>query len=213
MQITYFTFGPFQENTYLVWDDEQTAAVIDPGCFTPQECAQLKSEIESRNLNLKYHLLTHAHIDHVVGCQFIVDEYGLLPFMSELSQSIYHAAPMQGRMFGLESFSLPEVGAIYNLDIPLVIGQLEFQMRHTPGHAPGHIVMYHEASSQLIGGDMLFRGSIGRTDLPGASPEDMRVSLRDQILTLPDDTVVWSGHGPKTSVGAERQSNPFLQGL
>lgn len=205
-----FTFNPFQQNTYLVYDDEHTAYIIDPGNSTASENAELQSFISEKKLKLKRLLLTHAHIDHIMGNRFIFDTYGLLPEAHEKELFFINRMPESAAMYGLncEPSPLPEK---YLKEGDLIqLGKYTFNCLFTPGHSPGSISFYNAENKLLIGGDVLFRGSIGRSDLPMGDHETLIKSIKEKLLVLNDEVKVYSGHGPVTTIGFERQNNPFL---
>ncbi|MBA2613136.1 MAG: MBL fold metallo-hydrolase [Bacteroidetes bacterium] len=205
-----FTFNPFSQNTYLLYDDEGTAFIIDPGNYTSSENTILKNFIEEKKLKLSRLLLTHAHIDHILGNKFIFDTYGLLPETHEEELFFIERLPETAAMYNVpcdpspfpEKFILP--GDKINL------GVYEFETIFTPGHSPGSISFYNKENKLLISGDVLFQNSIGRTDLPKGDHDTLLQSIREKLFVLPDDVKVYSGHGPSTTIGYEKQNNPFL---
>ncbi len=204
-------FNPFSENTYIIADDEGIAAIIDPGCLYQDEQQHVLNIIQKNHLSLQRVLLTHCHIDHVMGCKFIYEKFGLLPEHHEVEKSMLANANVQGQFFGIDC---PKPPAAKNYLIPdsnISIGKIEFQMFHTPGHSPGSISFFHEPSQTLFSGDVLFQGSIGRTDLPGGSYEVLMQSIYQVLLPLGENVTVYSGHGPKTTIGREKNYNPFLR--
>lgn len=216
LTVRAFTVGPFAENTYVLHDGGE-AAVVDPGTASRQERDRVLDYIERRGLRVRHLLLTHAHIDHVLGCATFAHRFAegtdsggwcLHPADLPLLQN----ATVQGELFGVAVQEPPPPARELAHGDRIELGDTVLEVRHAPGHAPGHVVFYDEAGRQLIGGDVLFAGSIGRTDLWGGDYETLIRSIREQVLTLPDETTVFSGHGPPTTVGAERKSNPFLQG-
>jgi hydroxyacylglutathione hydrolase len=211
MTVTCLTFNPFQENTYLLHDDTKECVVIDPGCYEKHEQAELKKFIEDNNLKVVRLLNTHCHIDHVLGNKFVADTYKVQLEIHPLEEQILRAVPTYAPNYGFQMYSeqLPEK-FLKEGDI-VKFGNTEMEVIFAPGHAPGHIVFYNSQEKVAIGGDVLFQSSIGRTDLPGGDFDTLIKSIRTKIFTLPDDTVVYPGHGPKTTVGYEKKYNPFLQ--
>ena len=205
-----FTFNPFQQNTYLVYDDERTAYIIDPGNSDNLEHTELKDFISEKKLQLKRLLLTHAHIDHILGNRFIFDTFGLLPEVHEKDLFFIQRMPESAAMYGLnvDSSPLPEK-YLKEGDI-IYLGKYMFECIHTPGHSPGSISFYNAENKLLISGDVLFKGSIGRSDLPMGDHETLIRSITEKLIPLGDDIRVYSGHGPATTIGFERQNNPFL---
>lgn len=207
MNVRVFTAGPFAENTYLAWPDEGDACVvIDPGAGAPGAIATIAKE----GLKLAAVLLTHAHLDHVDGLPAVREAYPDVPVhLHDADRPLYDAAPAQAVRYGLPLSPLPtdlisiEVGS-------LEVAGMNFEVRHAPGHAPGHVVFWSESDGLAFAGDVIFAGSIGRTDLPGGDFRTLMASIRREILSLPDDTRLLTGHGPETTVGFERGGNPFL---
>jgi glyoxylase-like metal-dependent hydrolase (beta-lactamase superfamily II) len=205
-----FTFNPFQQNTYLIYDEENTAYLVDAGNFSSSEHEELKRFIQDKNLNLKRFLLTHAHIDHILGARFISDTYGLLPEMHEKELFFIDRMMQSAATYGINCEQAPKPEKFIQEGDSITLGKYKFNCLFTPGHSPGSICFYNEENKLLIGGDVLFRGSIGRSDLPLGDHDTLIRSIREKLFTLPDDVKVYSGHGPSTTIGYERQYNPFL---
>lgn len=210
MKLKYFTFGPFQENTYLLWDETNEGVIIDPGCFTSSEEQELKQFIDKNGIKLKHLLNTHCHVDHIAGNAFVCKAFGLLPQIHELDMVILESQEQVCKMYGLPCAISPRPEKFLKEGVPIAFGNSCLAVLHTPGHAPGHVVFFHEKSKVLINGDVLFYGSIGRTDFPHCNHEDLIRSIKEKVLRLGDDVIVYSGHGPKTTVGFERLNNPYL---
>ncbi len=210
LKLKSFTVGPFQENTYLIWDNNLIAAIIDPGMSNNSENQLIKNFITENGLQLKRLLLTHAHIDHIMGNKFIFDEYGLLPEVHEADvyfiDNLKHAA----EMYELNCEESPKPKKLLQDEEILELGELKFECIHTPGHSPGSITFFFEKERVMIVGDVLFNGSIGRTDLPLSNPDAIIPSIMEKLLPKGDDIKVYSGHGPSTTIGKERTSNMFL---
>ena len=209
-EIQEFVFNPFQENTYILFDETKECIIIDPGCSTNQEEEAIKSFLKRKELNLVKMLFTHGHLDHVCGAAFIHDEFGLLPQCHSLDRYLLEQVVAQGRSYGFELQAPPAPGKFLNEGDQISFGNSFLKVLHTPGHSPGHIVLYNEAQEFIITGDVLFQGSIGRTDLHGGDYDTLIHSIQNKILPLPDETNVYSGHGPSTTVGIEKLSNPYL---
>jgi glyoxylase-like metal-dependent hydrolase (beta-lactamase superfamily II) len=210
IHIKGFTFNPFQENTYLLVSDTKDCIIVDPGCFTPEECQQLQQYIDNNGLKPVMLLLTHGHIDHVFGNKWVFDTYGLKPHIHELDVPLMHAAPTVGKAYGIPVEPSPEPAGFLADNQEIVLGTDKLKVLFAPGHAPGHVCFYHEAGNWVVGGDVLFQMSIGRTDLPGGDYDTLVRSIQTRLFTLPDETIVYSGHGPETSIGAEKMNNPFV---
>ncbi|RSK32335.1 MBL fold metallo-hydrolase [Hymenobacter metallilatus] len=211
MTVSGFTFNAFSENTYLLHDATGQCAIIDPGCYEPAEQRALRSFIEAQGLQVVLLLNTHCHIDHVLGNQFVLDTYQVPFLIHEADLSTLRAVPAYAPSYGFPNYTPAEPTGFLTPSEPVRFGETVLEVRFAPGHAPGHVVFYHAPSSTVLGGDVLFQGSIGRTDLPGGDYATLIASINSQLLTLPDDTVVYPGHGPATTIGQERRSNPFLQ--
>jgi len=205
-----FCFNPFQQNTYLLYDNERTAFIIDPGNYTSSENTLLKNFIEEKQLKLTRLLLTHAHIDHILGNKFIFENYGLLPEAHEEEVFFIDRLTQTGAMYGVpcEPSPFPEKFVVPGDKISL--GAYEFETIFTPGHSPGSISYYNKENKILISGDVLFQNSIGRTDLPKGNHQTLINSIKEKLFCLPDDVKVFSGHGLSTTIGHERENNPFL---
>ncbi|QNE38091.1 MBL fold metallo-hydrolase [Hymenobacter sp. NBH84] len=212
MLVAGFTFNAFSENTYLLIDEAtRQCAIVDPGCYDRAEQQALREYIEAEKLQVVLLLNTHAHIDHVLGNQFVIDTYKVPYLLHEADLPVLRAVPTYAANYGFPAYSPAEPTGTLTPDKAVRIGETELEVRFAPGHAPGHVVFYHAPTHTVIGGDVLFQGSIGRTDLPGGNHATLLQSIRTQLLTLPNETVVYPGHGPATTIGAEHQSNPFLQ--
>lgn len=210
IQLHSFCFGPFQENTYVLWDETNEAIIIDPGNSSATEHAQLKNFIESKALQLKRLILTHAHIDHISGNRFVFNTWNLLPEVhkNDLSYILKHKDVAV--MYGLPCEESPLPKVFLNEGEVLKFGNSELEMIFTPGHSPGSISFYNKAQKFVIAGDVLFYGSIGRTDLPGGDYDTLINSIKQNLFPLGDDVKVYNGHGQATSIGFEKMNNPFL---
>lgn len=211
MHLHSFTFNPFQENTYLAWDDEKKCAIIDPGCYDAFERQELVEFIETMKLIPTKLLNTHCHVDHVLGNRFVAEKYGLKLEMHENDLPVLNAVPNYARHYGFETGEMIQPSIFLRDGDSVSVGKLKFEILHVPGHSPGSICFYHKESAQIISGDALFQGSIGRTDLPGGNHAQLIYSIKSKLLILQDSVAVFSGHGSKTTIGHERKHNPFLQ--
>jgi hydroxyacylglutathione hydrolase len=209
MILEMLTVGPFQENCYIIGDEESgTGAVIDPG----DEAARIAMAVEQTGMEIGSIIVTHAHIDHVGAVAALVDEYACPVLMHAEAEPMLKHLPTQALMMGLRFGKVPSVDLYIDDEEVLEVGDLRLRSLYTPGHAPGHLAFYVEDEDLVLSGDALFAGSVGRVDLPGGSMEVLMRSIEERLLTLPDETIVYSGHGPRTTIGDERVSNPFLQG-
>ena len=211
LKMEKFVFNSFQVNTYLVWDPETLeAAIIDPGCFSTQEKA-LISEFSGRNsLNIKYLLNTHCHIDHVLGNSFIKSKFDSEFFAPEKDLPLLENTAAQGKMFGINTEDVIEPDKFLSEDLQLKLGEFEIRSLFTPGHTPGEFSFLFPAENKCFTGDVLFFESIGRTDLWGGDSEQLLDSLRTKLLMLPNETEIFPGHGPASTIGYEKDHNPFL---
>jgi glyoxylase-like metal-dependent hydrolase (beta-lactamase superfamily II) len=210
-QVKSFTFNPVQENTYLLYNEHKECIIIDPGCYYEHEKEELKSFINLNKLQPKFLLNTHCHLDHVFGNKFIAEEYKITLNSHPLEKKILELAPASGLMFNLPFDNYQgEVIYIEEGD-KIFLGDDELEVIHAPGHSPGSICFYCKKQHFIIGGDVLFYNSIGRTDLPGGHHEHLISSIKEKLFKLPEDTKVYPGHGPTTTIGAEIKENPYLK--
>ncbi|HQC06835.1 MAG TPA: MBL fold metallo-hydrolase [Kaistella chaponensis] len=211
LHIKSFAFNPFSENTYIVFNENKNAFIIDPGDFSEVENNILNQFIIDNELKVQNILLTHAHIDHVLGLQKAFDKYKVPILMHELEKEILDRNPMDANRFGF--FFKPFEGEISYLNENEIISldDDDFKILHVPGHSPGHIAFYSEAQKFIISGDVLFEGSIGRTDLYKGDAQELLKSIREKLFILEDETKVYNGHGNPTTVGFEKSYNPFFK--
>ena len=209
--IKSFQFNFFQENTFLLYDETGEAVIIDCGCCRKEEEDELSSFINENKLTVKHLLCTHLHLDHIFGNGFVHRTYGLNPEAHQADEEQIPSPNEQGKRFGLP-FQVEEVPIKKHLTNNEVIrfGNNELKVITVPGHSPGSVVFYNEKEGFLIAGDAIFAGSIGRTDLWGGNMEVLIAALKNKILTLPDDTIIYPGHGPSTTVIDEKLNNPYL---
>lgn len=211
MKIHQFTFNDFAENTYVVWDHSSECLIFDPGCNTSEERKQLSSFIETNGLNPVGLINTHCHIDHVLGNEFVARTYNLRLQSHKGEQVVLDSCDMVSKMYGIPYTPSPKIEGFLKEGDRLTFGNSAFDILYTPGHSPASISFYNEEASILIAGDVLFQMSIGRTDLPGGDFDTLANSIQTKFYTLPDDTVVYPGHGPQTTVGYEKNNNPFVK--
>lgn len=210
-KIASFTFNPFSENTYVLYDDSGECVIIDPGCYDPEEKAVLYGFVQSHHLRPVRLLNTHCHIDHVLGNKFAAESWNL-PLECHIAElKLLQFVPAYGAEMGIMAEPSPLPGRYIEDGEIIRFGHTELQAILAPGHSPGSLCFYCPKEGFLIGGDVLFYGSVGRTDLPGGDWHTLEASIRHRIFTLPDPTVVYPGHDKVTSVGFERQNNPFFQ--
>lgn len=202
-----FIFSPFQENTYVLYDERKNAVIIDPGMENSQEEKEISDFIESKGLKVTRILLTHAHLDHVFGLNYAVEKYNVPVGMHADSIDVLRAAPLSANVYGFD-LSLNE----FDIEVIEEGDTIEFGMKvlFVPGHVPGHLVFHKVEQKEMWVGDVLFYGSIGRTDLPGGDHDLLIKGIKSKILPLDDDIRIHSGHGQDTSIGFERKNNPFL---
>lgn len=209
-RIIQLTFNPFQENTYIVYNENKDCWIIDPGNFNAQEDALLLKTIEEHDLNPVELILTHAHIDHVFGLHWVHKQYGLAPLMHEKELQVLQFADMAAARWNVKYTEGPAPKGFLKEGTTISLGEDKFDILFTPGHSPGSICFLNKAEKYCISGDVLFQSSIGRTDLPGGDHATLIASIQNELMTLDDDVQILSGHGPVTTIGQERRSNPFL---
>ena len=213
MQIKRFIFNPIQVNTYLIYNEQtHQAALIDAGCFGHEEEEELSRYIEEHKLKVEHLLNTHLHLDHQFGNAYVAQRYGILPKASEADEPLVSNVRQYAAAFGLDDELVKEqpLGTYLNDGEELDICGYKCQIIATPGHTPGGICLYFANEKTLFTGDTLFAGGIGRADLPGGDYGTLIRSLQKKIMILPDDTKIYCGHGPNSTIGEEKQMNPFL---
>ena len=209
--VASFTFNPFQENTYVLYDDTKECAIFDPGCYTEAEKAQLSQFIKEKGLKPVKLINTHCHLDHIFGNQFVANKYGLGLEIHEGELPVLQAAAQVSMMYGVPfPEASPEPAAFIKEGDVVTFGNTKLEVFFTPGHSPASISFFCREDKFVIAGDVLFHQSIGRTDLPGGDFPTLIASIKNQLFPLGDEVTVYSGHGPSTSIGYERQNNPFL---
>lgn len=212
MKIKRFEFNMFPVNCYVLWDETKEAVIIDPGCFYEEEKQTLRNYISNNELQLKHVLNTHLHLDHIFGNPFIQQEYGLSPEANKEDEFWLELAPNQSRSFGFQLKETPiPVGKYLNDGDIITFGNTELEAIHVPGHSPGSLVYYCRESKVLFAGDVLFQGSIGRADLAGGNFDDLKENICSRLFTLPNETIVYPGHGSPTTIGIEKMENPFFR--
>lgn len=211
LNVKVFTFNPVQENAYVLYNDENKAIIIDPGCYYDEERDTLLSFITDNKLKPELLLNTHCHLDHVFGNKWVSETFNLELHIHVNEQNVLALAPSSGLMFNLPFDNYN--GKVHLIDDkkPIKFGEDELIVLLTPGHSPGSVCFYNKTGNYVIGGDVLFKDSIGRTDLPGGDHNTLLNNIRQKLFVLPDDVVVYPGHGPATTIGYEKKYNPFLQ--
>lgn len=211
MTVKTFTFNPFQENTYLVYDDTKEAIVIDCGCIIDYEKKAFKQYIADNELNIVKVINTHLHLDHQFGNRFLFETYNIAPVAHAEDEFLLENVKSQGAMFGIPLKEEAQTLSGYIEDYQIfTFGSTSFKALHVPGHSPGSVAFYFENENAVFVGDVLFKSSIGRTDLPKGDYATLIRSIQNRLLPLPDSTIVYSGHGPTTTIGEEKVNNPYL---
>jgi len=214
VHIEVFTFNPFQENSYVIYDDAKNCVIIDPGCYEREEEQQLLSFIQSNQLMPVALLNTHAHIDHVLGNNFVLENYSIDHYLHQEDIKTLEAVSNYAHLYGFQAYKKsPLPTKILKGGEQLIFGEIKLDVLFTPGHSPGHVVFYNAENNFVINGDVLFRGSYGRVDLPGGSMDVLKKTIVEIMFQLPEDTAVYCGHGPSTSIGVEKRTNYILQEL
>ncbi len=210
ISVKTFVFNPFQENTYLLYDHTGECIVIDAGNFLPDENEQMHQFMKGKSLNPVRLINTHGHIDHIFGNSWFLKEYGLKTAMHPGDEPLVKGAKEYGQIFEIDMDTPPPVGSYLNDGDRIVFGESSISCIHIPGHSPGSLVFYSSEQAFVVAGDVLFQGSIGRTDLPGGDYSTLINGISEKLLTLDDNVVVYPGHGSETTIGNERRFNPFL---
>ena len=206
-----FTFNPIQENTYVVYNDKRLCCIIDPGCYFATEEQELKRFIDSNQLEPVYLLNTHCHLDHIFGNRFIQKMFGLTLYLNRLEVPVLENGPATGQLWQLPFDNYDGELKYLDEDDVVRLGEDEMRVLFTPGHSPGSISFYCEKDKFVISGDVLFQGSVGRTDLPGGDFQILDESIKTKLYTLPRDIIVHPGHGETTTIGDEMKTNPFVK--
>lgn len=208
--IECFTFNPFQENTYLLYDETKECIIIDPGCYEAYEKEQLANYIKENSLKPVILLNTHCHVDHILGNNFVYKKYGLKPRLHRLELPLLNASDIYSSMYGINVEPSPQPDIFLNEKDIIKFGTTELKILFTPGHSPGSLTFYNPEENIAIAGDVLFLQSIGRTDLPGGNYETLIKNIKEKLFTLDDQTKIYPGHGPQTTIAFEKDNNPFL---
>lgn len=209
MQVKSFEFNPFMENTYVLFDHTAECVIVDPGCYEQVEEKELAAFIESHHLVVKKVINTHCHIDHVLGNAFVKRKYQVPLFIHPIEAPQLKAVQSYAPNYGFAKYQESEADGFLNGGDVVSFGDQKLSVLFVPGHSPGHIALYDRPGKKIIGGDVLFENSIGRTDLPGGNFDTLIESIHKKFFTLPDDVTVYCGHGSQTSIGFEKRTNPF----
>jgi hydroxyacylglutathione hydrolase len=210
LHIQVFTFSPIQENTYVVYNEQKQCIIFDPGCYFEEEREQLKEFIKQNQLAPTFLVNTHCHLDHVFGNKFIAETYLLTPYIHSTEKVVLEFAPTAGLMYNLPFDNYSGTLNFIDEKDTLQLGNDTLSIIHAPGHSPGSLCFYNKEQGFMIGGDVLFYRSIGRTDLPLGNHQQLIDSIQKKVFALPDNTVVYSGHGQPTTIGDEKIYNPFV---
>ncbi len=211
LNIKSFVFNPFQENTYVIINAKRECWIVDPGMYEAEEVGSFMEYLENNKLSPQAIINTHTHIDHIFGVQALIDKYHIPFGVHEQDLPVLNNAAGSAMLFGFDFKKVPQSTFFIRENEPLILGDETLEVRFTPGHSPGSISFYYAPGKWVVAGDVLFSGSIGRTDLPGGNFETLINSIRTQLFTLPDLTAVYPGHGPATNIIHEKKYNPFLQ--
>lgn len=211
LNISFFTFNAFEENTYIIRNEKNQCWIVDPGMADESEIAAMDEYLTSNNLQPQAIINTHAHLDHIFGVKPLVDKYNIPFGIHQQELPVLERAEATAAMFGIQLSNVPKASFYIKHGTPLQLGDDTVEVLLTPGHSPGSISFYYPKGNWLLAGDVLFSGSIGRTDLPGGDFDTLISSIRTQLFTLPGITTVLPGHGPATTIEEEKRTNPFLQ--
>lgn len=210
LNIKSFAFNPFQENTYLLFDESGNGVLVDPGCYEKSEKSELENFIRDKNISIKQIVNTHCHIDHVLGNSWAKRTFGVELLIHKNEAPVLKSVEVYAPNYGFQDYESAEPNGFLKEGEIIKVGSESLKILFVPGHAPGHVVFYHEPSNRLIAGDTLFKGSIGRTDLPGGNHNQLITKIKSVLFRLPEETIVYPGHGPETSIGFEKINNPFV---
>ena len=211
IHVASFAFNPFQENTYVLYDETKECIIIDPGCYTANEQKRLEAFITKEELKPVRLINTHCHLDHICGNAFVSQKYGLHLEAHEGEQVVLDASIDHGKMYGFVFEPSPNIKHTIQEGDAIKFGHSTLKALFTPGHSPASVSLYSEQDKFVIAGDVLFFMSIGRTDLPGGNHDLLLQSIREKLFTLPDETIVYNGHGQKTQIAFEKLNNPFFK--
>jgi glyoxylase-like metal-dependent hydrolase (beta-lactamase superfamily II) len=209
MEVKSFEFNPFAENTYILFDETRECVVIDPGCYEKDEQQALISFIQDNQLTVSQVINTHCHIDHVLGNAFVKDYFKVDLLLNRIEEPLLRAVKTYAPNYGFNRYQDSEPDKFIDENDKITFGKQTLDILFVPGHSPGHLAFYHAETKTLIGGDVLFQNSIGRTDLYGGDYDTLIESIHTKLFALPDEVTVYPGHGPTTTIGFEKKTNPF----
>ncbi len=209
IQIHNFVFNPFYENTYVLYDETKEAIIIDPGCYEDTEQKELSEFIASEGLKVTHLINTHCHVDHVLGNAYVMKKYDVGLQSHPEDEATLRSVEVYAPAYGFTDYRTTSATSFINEGDQIKFGNTELDVYFTPGHAPGHIVLVNEGQNICIGGDVLFDGSVGRTDLPGGDFDILMKSIKEKLFVFSDEMTVYPGHGPSTTIGKEKATNPF----
>ena len=210
IHIKSFCFGPFMENTFLLYDDTDQCLVVDPGCYEKSEQEEVTSFIAQKGLSVVGLVNTHCHIDHVLGNKFIKDTYHVNLTIHQSEEPLLRSVSTYAANYGFPNYLEASADSFVEEGDQISFGDSELMVLSVPGHSPGHIMLYNTTQKICIGGDVLFRNSIGRTDLPGGDHESLISNIKSKVFNLDENMTVYCGHGPETTIGYEKEHNPFV---
>jgi hydroxyacylglutathione hydrolase len=210
LKIEKFVFNPFQENTFVVYSEDKKCIIVDAGCYSQEERQVIENFVFDNELEVQVLLNTHCHVDHVFGNAYFVDKYKVELAAHKDEEFLNNSATDHAITFGLSFKDVAKITRFIEDNDKIKIGESILEVLHVPGHSPGGVAFYAKEEGFLIAGDILFKNSIGRTDLPGGSYETLIDGIKNKLMTLPDETIVYPGHGDETTIKIEKESNPFL---
>ena len=210
IQVKTYAFNPFQENTYLIYDETKKCVILDPGCFFPEEQKELTDFIAKNDLQPKYIIHSHGHVDHVLGSNYLRDHYNIQAIMHKDDLNILRRSKDFGEMIGITVEQPRDPEIFIEEGEKISFGSTSFDVLHLPGHSPGSIGLYNEKEHVIFAGDVLFRRGIGRTDLMGGDHMTLINNIKSKLLSLNDDTIIYPGHGETTTIKEEKRENPLL---
>ena len=211
LEVKKFTFNPFSENTFIISNKLNDAIIIDPGCYYKEEQKVIDDYVSQNSLKIHAVLHTHSHLDHMFGTAYIIENYNVNLWIHKNDEITYESFEKVCDVYGIPNIQFPQKSPLFfNADNLININDIKFQILNVPGHSPGHVAFYNKENNFVINGDCLFENSIGRTDLPGGNHGQLLKSIKENLFVLPDQTIVYTGHGNETTIGKEKRTNSFL---